>query len=548
MKKMNKYIAGACIIVLSGCAFTTKELNKIVNERKEQSDKLITKAAEQKKQEPFLARVDANYVGDQPIDLPDVAKLPPIFFEPVTIRPSGPSFGTVVQAAKYLSLASGLAVRTTPDVDLAPPTMKGTTVATAPIPPGSNASIELNKKLETVKLSYSGTVLGYIKKIADSGGVDWTYKDGSVVFSRIATKTFYLETVAPGTVSITDGMTKGSTAGTGSTGGSNTSTTGSFNATSSVTMDGKYSVWTELTASIEGALTTAGKYSISESSGAITVTDTKDALERVRTIIDNQNALLGKQVSIEVRSITLQADITSQAGIDLSAVYQILNAASVKSDGSVVPTARTGAIAPPTVTSSNGGSMAFLVTDPASRWYGSYALAQAMNQFGNVLTDQTSSVITTNRMPAMTGSYNTQGYLASTTPATGGSTSAGTGVPGLTPGSVTVGSFLRVLPTIRNNNTILLNMSLDASDLLGFGSASTGQGQTQQQIQWANTNGVKTTTNLSVNQGESVVLVGTGVEKVNGNSANGIGGASLKNSKNQFLYIIVVTPRILKGA
>jgi hypothetical protein len=191
--------------------------------------------------------------------------------------------------------------------------------------------------------------------------------------------------------------------------------------------------------------------------------------------------------------------------------------------------------------------MTFTVNDADSKFYGTKAGLQALNQFGDILLDSTSSVITTNRIPVMTGNFTTRGFLAQTTPAAGGSVSGGTGVPGLIPGSSTTGSFMRVMPTIKESNTILLNLSVDISDLLGFGSATTGSGATLQQIQWANTSGTKTISNIQLNQGESMVLAGIGTDTATSNLGVGVAGASSVTSKSKTMFIVIVTPRILKG-
>jgi Flp pilus assembly secretin CpaC len=106
---------------------------------------------------------------------------------------------------------------------------------------------------------------------------------------------------------------------------------------------------------------------------------------------------------------------------------------------------------------------------------------------------------------------------------------------------------MRVMPTIKDNNTILLNLTVDVSDLLGFGSATTGSGSTLQQIQWANTTGTKTISNLQLNQGESMVLAGIGSDLVNANRSAGVAGASSTATKTKTMFIVIVTPRILKG-
>lgn len=104
-----------------------------------------------------------------------------------------------------------------------------------------------------------------------------------------------------------------------------------------------------------------------------------------------------------------------------------------------------------------------------------------------------------------------------------------------------------MLPTIRDNNTVLLSMSVDISDLLGMGSAATGAGATLQQIQWANTSGTKTISNLLLGQEESMVMVGIGGDTTNSKSSNSLTGASATGSTNRTMFVVVVTPRILKS-
>ena len=92
-----------------------------------------------------------------------------------------------------------------------------------------------------------------------------------------------------------------------------------------------------------------------------------------------------------------------------------------------------------------------------------------------------------------------------------------------------------------------MSLSIDLSTLLGIGSASTGSGQTLQQIQWANTDGTKSTSNLLLNQSEAMVMLGIGSEDINSNASNSISGASAAGAKNKNLFVIIVTPRILRG-
>lgn len=550
-------ITGVCIAA-SSCAVSHREVVDMRDQKTEAANQKIADGKRSQRQESSLTRINGNYLGDATMDLPASATLPSVFFDKVSLHSKMGGFGTVTQAAKNLSLATGVPIYVSADVEN-PPGANAQAAAQA-ITSSPMAPLDLNIPLSSkppsqslaagaqarsssknlVNLDYQGSMLSYIKMMTSAAGVDWEYRDGAITIRRMITKVFTLSSISPGDIDVADSMTKSGSSTTGQQGGLTPTTSGNFNSTSSVGMKGAYSLWKLLKPALDSALTVGGKLSINEGSGTITVTDTKDAVARVEKILERENAILGRQVSIDVRVIRVGVNNETQAGVNLNAVYSLFT-----SSGAVANAYNLSG--PSTQTTSAAGSLSFAVSNPSSSFNGTALAIQGLNQFGNIISDSSSSVTTTNRVPAMTGSYTTRGFLAQTTPAAGGGVSGGQGVPGLTPGSTTTGSFLRVLPTIRENNTILLNMSVDISNLLGFGSASTGVGATLQQIQWANTDGTKTTSNLVLNQEESMVMVGIGSDDLSSTLANGIGGGSMGATRSKQLFVVVVTPRIMKG-
>jgi type IVB pilus formation R64 PilN family outer membrane protein len=497
------------------------------------------------KQEGRMTVINSNFIGDTPIELPYAASLPPIFFEKIVIRSKFSEYGTVSQAAKNIALATGLAVRVNPDVTLKigaaqVQTQANTNSAITALHQGAITTLSGDISSDhIIRLNAQGTLLSYVKEVANTAGIEWDYKDGAIHFYKLVTKTLQMSSVNPGDIDVSDVMSKGGQATTGQAGGLNATTSGNFNNATSVGTKGSYSIWKSIRPALESALSPSGKLAINEGSGTITVTDTKDAVAKVTQIVDNENAILTKQVAVEVRVIRVDVTKQTDLGLNLNTVYSRLKNGSSALD--VSTTSQTSLV------SGSVGTMTFTVNDADSKFYGTKAGLQALNQFGDILSDSTSSVITTNRIPVMTGNFTTRGFLAQTTPAAGGSISGGAGVPGLIPGSTTTGSFMRVMPTIKESNTILLNLSVDISDLLGFGSATTGSGTTLQQIQWANTSGTKTISNIQLNQGESMVLAGIGTDTATSNLGVGVAGASSVTSKSKTMFIVIVTPRILKG-
>jgi type IVB pilus formation R64 PilN family outer membrane protein len=542
--KFKMTCAATLVLYLGGCAVTPKEVEAITQEKVQTSNQKLLDAQSQQKQEVRMTRVDGNYIGDTPIELPYAASLPEPFFQHLTIRTKGSAFGTVGEAAKNLNLATGIPVRVNPDVD---PQASQASSASASTPGGfmqqssvsSSMSSAAQSYKQSVRMDYSGTLLGYVKEIANSGGVEWEFKDGSIHFFRLITRSFSLSNVNPGDLDVADNMSKGGQASTGQAGGANASTTGSFSSSSQVGLRGTYSIWRSIKPALDSALSPVGKLSINEGTGTVTVTDTKDAVAKIGKIVEAENVVLGKQVSVEVRVLRVDLNKQSQVGVNLNTVYSVMKGGT--------RTQGFASTSQSTQVSGSAGSITFSIVDPSSPANGASVGIQALNQFGTIVSDTSSTLITTNRVPAMTGSFNTRGFLAQTTPAAGGAVGGGAGVPGLTPGSTTTGSFLRVLPTIKDNNTVLVSMSVDVSDLLGLGSASTGSGATLQQIQWANTGGTKTISNLLVGQGEAMVMAGIGGDGVTSNADTGVSGASSSSQKTKSLFVVIVTPRILKS-
>ena len=539
-------LSAICAVLLSACAVTPSQVNQAKEKVTQEAEQVLHLAKKQLKRESRMTYVQGNYLGDVPIDLPYAAGLPSAFFETIFLQSRGLGFGSVAQAARQIYLATGIPVRVNPDVDLIPMPATGAGgagAAQATPPPAAtdtpNASVVPPNNRLQVRLDFTGTLHAYVKEVANAAGVEWEYKDGAIYFYRLITKTFNLSNISPGDVDLNDNMSKGGQASTGQTGSANANSTGSFSSNASVGVKVSYSFWKLLKPMLDTASTSLGKIAMNESTGVVTVTDTRDALHKIERIIQNESTVLGQQVIIDVRILNVSLNKASEAGFDLNSVYKALS-----TDG--IDNSSLSSTAPSTRTTSSAGNLTFAMNNALSRFNGSKFVVQGLNQFGTTVSDTSSSVITTNRVPAMTGSYKTVGYLAQTI-SVPSSVAGGTSVPGLLPGSITTGSFLRILPTIRDNNTILINMSVDISDLVNIDSASTGSGSTLQQIQWANTTGSKTIANLLLNQEESMVMVGLGGNSSSNRSNNGIGGASNAANTGQSMFVVIITPRILKS-
>jgi type IVB pilus formation R64 PilN family outer membrane protein len=272
----------------------------------------------------------------------------------------------------------------------------------------------------------------------------------------------------------------------------------------------------------------------------LVITDTKEVVDNVIHYIDVENSTLTRQINISVRVVRVAITDSTEAGFDLNLIYKRLAAGAT--DWSF------GMQAPSTLASSNAGALDLNILKPGNRFQGSDVLVKALNQFGNVLSDDTTTANTTNRVPVPVGKFSTTTYLAETKPASGGGTSgSGSGIPGLTPGTVTTGFFLNVLPTAFENNSVLLRVSLDQSVLTRLGSISTGSGETLQQIQTPEVDGTKSDHSVGLKDGESIVLMGISRDGSNGTQRSSVSGFSLTGSRTREVQLIVLTPKVSSG-
>lgn len=506
--------------VLQGCAVPPADIAKRFESQSDQSSRLLEQQAHQRLQENVVTRIKGNYVGAGPVELGYKATLPAAFRD-VTLR--YPDTTSLRVVAERITQVTRMPVSVS--ADAAP---LSTSAQAIPVGGGIGNSV--------IPMDFSGHLADYLDQVCARLGLGWSYNNGTIDISRQVTRTFQLA-ASPGTVSFGSRVTKGSSSSTGSSGGSSSaSTTGSFSGTSDTGVDAKLlSAWESTKAAITAMLTPSqGKLAMNETTGTVVVTDTRAVLDQVARLIDHENNLLTRQVTLQVQMFTLQLDDQTQLGIDANPVLKALS-------GQMSLAASTVG----SLTSASAGGLTYSIL--SGRATGTTVNARALDGVGRVLSNTSTTLVTTHRVPVPLAQFATKGYLASTSPASGGAVSAGTGVPGLTPGSVTTGLFLSALPTILDNSSLLLRLSIDSSTLQGIDSQATGSGATFQQIQTPSVTGYKSDHNITLREGQTLVLVGLSNDSLTGQNQMGLLGGSLLNKKVQQMQIILVTPRVHAG-
>lgn len=195
-----------------------------------------------------------------------------------------------------------------------------------------------------------------------------------------------------------------------------------------------------------------GQSSLSVSTGTVAVTDTPDVLSRIAAYLKTENRNITRQALFNITVAVVQRTETDDQGLDLTAVYKSLNG----NYGITVANAFTAA------SSAGSASIGILdtATGTAGQFAGSKAILRALSSQGRVSIVTQPSVTTLNYQPVPVQVAKQTSYLAAvsnTATAQVGSTSA------LTPGTVTTGFSMDLLPFMIDSDQMLLQFTMNLS-------------------------------------------------------------------------------------
>lgn len=543
MKKLIlSSLATAAIAALTGCSVSPMQ----VNEKAESATNAIREAQAAEPAhyapKPGLRKMKGNFLGANAIPVQHSAGLPPAMRN--VVLSFGHGKGGLRSVAGNIQTATGIPVRIAGDV----PSEEGdyVEVEVAPMPGGNGGPLPVAQGTQTkagvLPLSFKGDLTEYLDLIASKLNISWQYDKGEILFHRMVSKTFSLD-ISPGIMTYRDDVSAG---GSG-TANSESGTGGNFSSTSSAGVDAQLNPWVGVEEGIKSMLTKEGKVYINQATGTVVVTDIRDVVDRVENFVKSENAMLGRQVRIDVREILVEDTGGSSAGFDASLIYTSLLNRALNTDGlSVVsqPNYSVSTGAPSSLVGSGSGSFTFNYERENSKWTGSQVVAQALNEVGKIVSDTTRAVVTTNRVPGRVQDVVDQAYLKETKPSSS-SSSDGTGVPGLVPGIVTYGDHLMAVPTITSSDRVLIQLFFTRSDLKSMDSQSTGEGATYQQINTPVLALKKYAESFRVRNGDTIVIVSNTGEGWSTSNRGGLTGASITNQRKKVLSVMLVTPRVM---
>jgi len=345
-------------------------------------------------------------------------------------------------------------------------------------------------------LSWQGPLGGLLDTLATRAGMHWRYENDQITFFRQTTETFQIAVLNART-SMDASVTGGTSASAGVSGGDsgNNSLSGNQDTSQKTTVRLASELYDDLRKSVETMLTPdSGRYYLSTASSTLTVTDTPEVLARIRQYIDTENSRLNRQVTLKVEVYSVTAKKANELGLDWKAVYNSVTGIGASLTGSFASGSSTA--------SSAGMSILDSATGRAARWRGSEVFIKALAEQGNLAVVTTQTSTTTNMVPVPVQVADQTVYLASTKTTTSDSYSS----TELTPGSITTGFNMTMMPYVRDNGDIQLQFSFNLSDSPTIRTVTSSDGNTSIEMPYTKLRSLAQRVNMK--SGQTLILSG----------------------------------------
>jgi type IVB pilus formation R64 PilN family outer membrane protein len=372
----------------------------------------------------------------------------------------------------------------------------------------------------SMRLQFDGHLSDFLDRIAARFDVSWEYRGGQILISHMTSRTYQLAMLS-GKYSNEIIMSNSTGEGGGGSGeeADYTNSSGSLN----VEFDSESDPWGQVNEMLGEILGDRGVYSMNPSTSTVIVAATPSGHEGITEYIDSYNEILNRQVAINVSVFTLQLEDDSSYGFNLDAAYQSMS----RNYGLNISGPNLG-------TNLGGEFSASLFESADSRFGGSELLMQALSEFGETSIVTSATGVVLNGQPFPIQDVNRTTYLAETEISQ--VADAGSSVS-LTPGTVTTGFSMQVVPQILSNDQLLLQYGFSLSNLKDLRQLSSGN----QTIQGPDVDERSFAQRSRMPIGGTLVIAGFQRDEDSNTSRVGATGASRRNSKAKTMVFVTIT-------
>ena len=371
-----------------------------------------------------------------------------------------------------------------------------------------------------IMVSYEGKLSGLLDFITSYFNVNWSYDGVTVNVSRYETRTFVLD-ARPGSISVS------SPGDSGASDGASGSATAEPLATASI------DIWADITGIINDLVGGEGSVTISQSSGTVVVSTTRDRMERVASYIQQENARLSRQVAINIEMYTV--DLTDEQSYALSMLPNVNLGGWL---GEQLSLDYTGV--PITASDISGATVTIELLKS-----GSQGVFQALNKLGQTTRVAQIPLTTLNNRPATQRIATDQTYVAETSVTVDGTSGATT--TEITTDTAVTGVSVSVLPRLMNDGRMLLQYALAQGALVNLETFTTPDGSAS--VQLPETQGLSFSQQVMMRNGSTLILAGfdqSDADDKRESPVRGIGwlvGGKKMSANNRRIVVIAITPK-----
>ena len=568
-------VAVALSLLLGGCSGPLRQADQEADDAHSRASQRFAKAGQAVEDRGAGSATvhEGLWIAKSSMRLASTETLPPVFASKVTFNRRVRSLSDF---AGRITVMTGVPSRVTPDAlqvesqggGSAMPRSSGAGArngssagaprslqAPLPVPgmPGAGGSGLGNASgSRSVSLVYrDGDLKGLLDLVATRFGVSWKYVDDSIEFHHLDTRNFQVRAL-PGESALSanvggtagtdgggSGTSVGASGGAGGIGGSAGASGGASGNGQSAAVRSQVSVFASLEKTVGAMLSPYGSVVSSAATGTLTVSDTPAILDRVEKFIERENRTLSRQVLINVTVLSVSLAEEDSYGINWNLIFTELS----RRYG--IRNAFGGA-------AQNSASFSANVLNTSdSKWAGSSAIINALSSQGKVRKETSASVAALNHQPVPVQVARQIAYLKSSTTTVSANVGSTTT---LTPGTVTSGFTMTLLPSVLENGTVILQFSTDISTLRRLNLVSSGTGNNVSQIQTPEIDTRNFLQRVAMKSGQTLVVSGfeqmeVGVDRQGtGRADNYLFGGGVGARTNKEVVVILVTPIAMPGA
>ncbi len=399
---------------------------------------------------------------------------------------------------------------------------------------GGGGGASKSMLLQIPDFVFRGSLEDALNLFASKANVSWKWNGREVVVYRYETKTYNIAALAGATKTSSTVDLKGDTSGAASDAKGGGSAANAGSSSSNVSRSSSLTTWEEVKVFLISQLSPSGSIAVLESAGAVTIKDVPAVHKMIEKSINDLNALLSKQIFLNVDVYAVSVNEGDKGAVDWNLVWEKANA-----QNKFGYAAKNGA---------SGIASNFSIGVLTGPMAGSSVVVGALSSLGKTSVVNQFQVTTLNGQPTPIASNKKVGYVKEvkvSTPQSGGS--GGDTKVELVPGEISAGINMSLVPKIEPNGNILLEYTMNLSDIEEIRTFTSSNGSA---IEIPTSNLKSVLQRATLRSGQTLVLSGFKQKNANYNKS-GVGapsnmlmGGSMNAGVSDQYLVITVTPYI----